>query len=676
MDPMRPGRTYSGAVTTEALDSTRSSSRLRSLVDRATLGALVLAGAIPFLFVHERYQPDLGVGVGATTVDVRLSDVAVLVVVIAAARRRASRDGLARLRAGRSLWLAGAALLAWLAFADLPTRLPRRRPLRRPSRELPEARRVRASRTGRAAARATRHGPHDRARRARAVGRRRGRRRAPAVLRRRHLRSVERRLAPAVLPRPPRPRRARRRRPRPRRRRDRGGQTRAPGERPLRRRARRGRPRPVLAGSVAAAGGLALGAVVLWIAARRRFAHERPPDARARRRRRGGGRRSGSGARRRARGLPSLRRRPRRRPAAVGVETYSQRTVLAYIGLRIFEDNPVLGVGWQRSSRPEVFEPYVDDARARFPDVVDLAFPAEGREWGVQNLYIQMLADAGVIGLALLLARRRRGPRRWPGARRHAHRHRGPRARVCSSSARCSRSRRSGPRSASSPGSRCRRRRACCSGSRPRERRPSRKRQCLTHGSILRGPCRPTRSARRSSAGSASRPTSPHRATRPVPRARRGLRRASRTSRSSPRTPRPTSASTPSTTRGRSCRARSRRFRSTTRRFDVVLCNQVLEHCDDPVQAVSRASPGDRAGRPRARHDARRHAVPPVTDRLLALDARGPREALRGERAWASVRVTPASGTTACLGMLFAMYLDLGFRRYRPERRRRARSSP
>ena len=32
---------------------------------------------------------------------------------------------------------------------------------------------------------------------------------------------------------------------------------------------------------------------------------------------------------------------------------------------------------------------------------------------------------------------------------------------------------------------------------------------------------------------------------------------------------------------------------------------------------------------------------------------------------WESVRVTPASGTTACLGMLFAMYLDLGFRRVR-----------
>jgi hypothetical protein len=30
---------------------------------------------------------------------------------------------------------------------------------------------------------------------------------------------------------------------------------------------------------------------------------------------------------------------------------------------------------------------------------------------------------------------------------------------------------------------------------------------------------------------------------------------------------------------------------------------------------------------------------------------------------WASVRVTTASGTTVCLGMLYAMYFDLGFRR-------------
>ena len=61
-------------------------------------------------------------------------------------------------------------------------------------------------------------------------------------------------------------------------------------------------------------------------------------------------------------------------------------------------------MGWQRSSRPDVFEPYLADAHRRFPDVVPLAFPSRKHEWGVQSLYIQMLADAGVVGLVLLLA--------------------------------------------------------------------------------------------------------------------------------------------------------------------------------------------------------------------------------------------------------------------------------
>ena len=158
----------------------------------------------------------------------------------------------------------------------------------------------------------------------------------------------------------------------------------------------------VVAGSLAAAGGLALGVAVLWLAARRRFAPSwRHVLALV------GVVAVVAGGVTAVRGdaledfLRFIGVRGDNPP--VGVETYSQRTVLAYIGLRIAEDNPVVGVGWQRSSRPEVFEPYVDDARRRFPDVVDLAFPAEGREWGVQNLYIQMLADAGVIGLVLLL---------------------------------------------------------------------------------------------------------------------------------------------------------------------------------------------------------------------------------------------------------------------------------
>lgn len=159
----------------------------------------------------------------------------------------------------------------------------------------------------------------------------------------------------------------------------------------------------ILAGSVAAAGGLVLGALALWLAARARF---RPS-----------GRQALAlaltvavvGA-----GVLSVRDADvgnylrflgiRGDDQAQGVESYSQRTVLAYIGLRIAKDNPLVGVGWQRSSTPEVFLPYVPGARERFPDVVELAFPAEGREWGVQNLYIQMLADAGAIGLVLLLA--------------------------------------------------------------------------------------------------------------------------------------------------------------------------------------------------------------------------------------------------------------------------------
>ena len=86
------------------------------------------------------------------------------------------------------------------------------------------------------------------------------------------------------------------------------------------------------------------------------------------------------------------------------VQTYSHRSVLAYIGLRIFLDAPVAGIGWQASGDERGYGPYVDDARARFPDVAEQAFPAPGRPWGVQNAYVQALADLGLIGLALFLA--------------------------------------------------------------------------------------------------------------------------------------------------------------------------------------------------------------------------------------------------------------------------------
>jgi len=158
----------------------------------------------------------------------------------------------------------------------------------------------------------------------------------------------------------------------------------------------------IVAGSVAAVGGLAIGAAVMWLAGRRRF---RP-----------GGRRTLALAAIVAvvaAGVVAVRGDALAdfvrflgiggNSNPVGVESYSQRTLLAYIGFRIFQDHPVLGVGLQRSSEFEAFKPYLADAHKRFPDVVELAFPAKGHEWGVQNLYIQMLADAGIVGFALLL---------------------------------------------------------------------------------------------------------------------------------------------------------------------------------------------------------------------------------------------------------------------------------
>jgi hypothetical protein len=86
------------------------------------------------------------------------------------------------------------------------------------------------------------------------------------------------------------------------------------------------------------------------------------------------------------------------------VETYSHRTLLAYIGGRIFLDHPIVGVGWQGSSEPAAFEPYLADAHRRFPDTAPLAFPAPDRRHGVQDAYIQTLADLGLVGFGLLLA--------------------------------------------------------------------------------------------------------------------------------------------------------------------------------------------------------------------------------------------------------------------------------
>lgn len=111
-----------------------------------------------------------------------------------------------------------------------------------------------------------------------------------------------------------------------------------------------------------------------------------------------------------------------REEQTANIQTYSHHTLLAYIGYRIWRDHPVSGAGWQASNEAETVDPQLPAAHRKFPDVSPLAFPTREHEWGVQNAYIQSAADLGALGfalwllpfaLALLLALRANAP---PGA--------------------------------------------------------------------------------------------------------------------------------------------------------------------------------------------------------------------------------------------------------------------
>jgi hypothetical protein len=86
------------------------------------------------------------------------------------------------------------------------------------------------------------------------------------------------------------------------------------------------------------------------------------------------------------------------------VESYAQRTLLGYIGVKIFLTEPVTGVGFQGSNDEWAFRPQLAAAHRRFPDQPDAAFPSPDHPWGVQNLYLETLADFGLIGAAALVS--------------------------------------------------------------------------------------------------------------------------------------------------------------------------------------------------------------------------------------------------------------------------------
>jgi hypothetical protein len=86
-----------------------------------------------------------------------------------------------------------------------------------------------------------------------------------------------------------------------------------------------------------------------------------------------------------------------------GVQSYVQRTLLVYIGWRIFEDDPIGGAGWQASSEQRVYGPYLPAAHREFPGTPELAFPSPQHPWGVQNAFVQAMSDLGIVGLLCFL---------------------------------------------------------------------------------------------------------------------------------------------------------------------------------------------------------------------------------------------------------------------------------
>jgi hypothetical protein len=84
------------------------------------------------------------------------------------------------------------------------------------------------------------------------------------------------------------------------------------------------------------------------------------------------------------------------------VQSGSQRATLLWIGWRIFEAHPVLGVGFDRSANR--YQPFLAEAKRQFPNQPEIAYPSKAHPWGVQNLWVQLLADTGVVGFLLALA--------------------------------------------------------------------------------------------------------------------------------------------------------------------------------------------------------------------------------------------------------------------------------
>jgi SAM-dependent methyltransferase len=97
--------------------------------------------------------------------------------------------------------------------------------------------------------------------------------------------------------------------------------------------------------------------------------------------------------------------------------------------------------------------------------------------------------------------------------------------------------------------------------------------------------------------------------------------------------------------------------------FDLVLCTQVLEHCDDPAQAVRELR---RVTAPGGRVLASTHGVqvyhPSPVD-YWRWTHEGLRRLFEQNADWASLRVEAGAGTASALAMLLSTYVEIALRR-------------
>jgi SAM-dependent methyltransferase len=97
--------------------------------------------------------------------------------------------------------------------------------------------------------------------------------------------------------------------------------------------------------------------------------------------------------------------------------------------------------------------------------------------------------------------------------------------------------------------------------------------------------------------------------------------------------------------------------------FDLVLCTQVLEHCDDPRQAVAELR---RVTAPGGRVLASTHGTQvyhPSPEDYWRWTHAGLRRLFEEGADWGSVDVSPGAGTATTLAMLLGTYVEIAARR-------------